>query len=100
MKLDMNEENSDLEFTKAMSEAQTGGNTALKDLAVPAGLFFIQQAFGKKTPLYKESEDGEMMPVSLYDRLLELNGPKKSNKIKVTKKQQKSSKRKTKKARK
>ena len=47
----MNEENSDLEFTKAMSEAQTGGNPALKDLAVPAGLFFIQQAFGKKTPL-------------------------------------------------
>ena len=49
---------------------QVGGNPALKDLAVPAGLFFLQQTFDKKTPV--KEENGEMIPVSLYDRLLDL----------------------------
>lgn len=97
MKLDMSDD-----FNINLSESQTGGNPALKDLAVPAGLFFLQQAFAKKTPLHKESENGEMMPVSLYDRLLELSEekPKKTKKQRKSKKQVSESKRKTKKNRK
>ena len=85
-----------------LSESQVGGNPALKDLAVPAGLFFLQQAFAKKTPQHKESEDGEMMPISLYDRLLELSDetPSKVKRGKKSKKQVSEPKRKTKKNRK
>lgn len=68
----MKKESTEIDLSNMMAESQTGGNAALKNLAVPAGLFFLQQAFSKKTPLYKNSENGEMMPASLYDRLLEL----------------------------
>jgi len=97
MKLDLNNEDLNIK----LSEEQTGGNPALKNLAVPAGLFFLQQSFASKTPLYKDSENGEMMPVSLYDRLLELNDetPEKTKKGKKSKKQLATSKRKTKKNR-
>ncbi len=66
---------------------QSGGNTVLKDLAVPAGLFFLQQAFQEKTPEYKK-EDGsdEMMPESLYDRLFSLVGSKEKSKTRKQKK--------------
>jgi hypothetical protein len=80
-------ENPDSDFVNIniMAETQTGGNAALQNLAVPAGLFFIQQAFTSKTPLYKDSENGEMMPVSLYDRLLELKIKKKKPTKKINK---------------
>lgn len=72
---------------------QTGGNTVLKDLAVPAGLFFLQRAFQEKTPEYKkEDESDEMMPESLYDRLFSLVGNKEKRK---TRKQKKGSARKS-----
>jgi hypothetical protein len=51
---------------------QTGGNTLLKDLVVPAGLFFLQQSITQKTHKYNE-EDGDTVPASLYDRLLSLS---------------------------
>ena len=78
---------------------QSGGSTVLKDMAVPAGLFFLQQAFQEKTPEYKK-EDGsdEMMPESLYDRLFSLVGSKEKSKTRKQKKGgARKSKRKTKK---
>lgn len=72
---------------------QMGGNSILKDMAVPAGLFFLQRAFQEKIPEYKK-EDGsdEMMPESLYDRLFSLVGSKEKSK---TRKQKKGSARKS-----
>lgn len=66
---------------------QMGGNSILKDMAVPAGLFFLQKAFQEKTPEYKK-EDGsdEMMPESLYDRLFSLVGSKEKSKTRKQKK--------------
>lgn len=67
---------------------QLGGNTILKDMAVPAGLFFLQRAFQEKSPEYKK-EDGsdEMMPESLYDRLFSLVSDKEKRKTKKNKKE-------------
>lgn len=72
---------------------QHGGSTILKDLAVPAGLFFLQRAFQEKSPEYKKEEGSdEMMPESLYDRLFSLVGNKEKRK---TRKQKKGSARKS-----
>lgn len=68
---------------------QTGGNPMLKNLAVPAGLFFLQQAITQKTPKYDE-EDGETVPTSLYDRLLSLSTKTDERKTKKKGKERKS----------
>lgn len=66
---------------------QSGGSTVLKDMAVPAGLFFLQRAFQEKTPNYKKEEGSdEMMPESLYDRLFSLVGSKEKGKTRKQKK--------------
>jgi hypothetical protein len=71
-------------------------NTELEDMAVPAGLFFLQRAFEEKTPSYTIVEgSGEMMPESLYDRLFSLVDEEK--KTRKTRKNRKTGGRKTKK---
>lgn len=47
------------------------GGSPLKELAVPAGLFFLQQAFDHKTPSHSVQDEG-VISDSLYDRLLSL----------------------------
>ena len=47
------------------------GGSPLKELAVPAGLFFLQQAFDHKTPSHSVQDEG-VISESLYDRLLSL----------------------------
>lgn len=80
-------------------DEQTGGNPILKDMAVPAGLFFLQQAFHEKSTTYAKGDgNDEMMPESLYNRLFSLVGNKEKNKTRRQKKGDASkSKRKTKK---
>ena len=64
-----------------------GGTSVLKDLAVPAGLFFLQRAFQEKSPQFKKEEGSdEMMPESLYDRLLSLTASKGKSKTRKQKK--------------
>ena len=66
---------------------QHGGTSVLKDLAVPAGLFFLQRAFQEKSPQFKKEEGSdEMMPESLYDRLLSLTASKGKSKTRKQKK--------------
>lgn len=66
---------------------QVGGNSILKDMAVPAGLFFLQRAFQEKSHDSKnETTSDEMMPESLYDRLFSLVGPKEKRKTRKQKK--------------
>jgi hypothetical protein len=48
------------------------GGSPLKELAVPAGLFFLQQAFDHKTPSSQSVKDEGVATESLYDRLLSL----------------------------
>ena len=96
LKIDKNASNY---VTEEQDFNQHGGSTVLKDLAVPAGLFFLQRAFQEKTPEYKK-EDGsdEMMPESLYDRLFSLVESKEKSKTRKQKKGgARKSKRKTKK---
>lgn len=78
-------------------ESLTGGSPILKDMAVPAGLFFLQHAFQNKTPNYKVDNDSSVVSETLYDRLLGLVGE--SNKRKTRKVQHggKQNKKKTKK---
>jgi hypothetical protein len=57
-----------------MVEEHRGGSPLLKDLTVPVGLFFAQQAFNSKTPMVADDSSSEIIPVSLYDRLLGLVG--------------------------
>lgn len=74
-----------------------GGNPILKDMAVPAGLFFLQQAFDSKTPKYKVEADTEIVSESLYDRLLCLVGDSSKRKTRKNTSGGKKHKRKTKK---
>lgn len=52
--------------------ALSGGNPALKDLAVPAGLFFLQKTLQNKPSNYKNGVVSEMVSETLYERLLGL----------------------------
>ena len=73
-----------------------GGNPILKDMAVPAGLFFLQKAFSERTPSYKKDESsGEMIPESLYDRLFTLVEDKSTRKTRKHRKKKVGGKRKT-----
>jgi hypothetical protein len=54
----------------------------ITDMSVPAGLFFLQKAFEKKTPNIKVNESNETITQSLYDRLLNLAGNKSERKTK------------------
>ena len=66
------------------------GGSPLKELAVPAGLFFLKQAFDHKTPSHSVQDEG-VISDSLYDRLLSLvddsssedNKNKNKNKTKI-----------------
>ena len=70
----------------------------LKNMAIPAGLFFLQRAFEQQTPSYKlEKGRDEMAPCSLYDRLYTLVEDKSSRKTRRHKKKHSSKKNKTKK---
>jgi len=67
-----------LEDLQGMTAAD---GTLVKEMAVPAGLFFLQRAFEDKTPTYKLEEGNEgMAPCSLYDRLFTLVEDKTSRK--------------------
>lgn len=75
-----------------------GIESPLKDMAVPAGLFFLQRAFEEKTPSYKlEASSDEIVPCSLYDRLYTLVKEKSTSKTKKHKKKGPKKKNKTKK---
>lgn len=56
--------------------ALSGGNPALKDLAVPAGLFFLQKTLQNQPSNYKNGAVSEMVSEmvseTLYERLLGL----------------------------
>ena len=54
------------------SDVMDGGNPLLKDLAVPAGLFFLQHTVKERIYNKIENTDSEMMPESLYNRLFSL----------------------------
>lgn len=54
----------------------------ITDMSVPAGLFFLQQAFQKKSPNIKVNNSNETIEQSLYDRLLNLAGNKEAKKTK------------------
>lgn len=70
----------------------------LKNMAVPAGLFFLQRAFEEQTPTYKlEKGSDEMAPCSLYDRLYTLVEDKSTRKTRRHKKKHSTKKNKTKK---
>ena len=77
---------------------QEGGNPLLKDMAVPAGLFFLQRAFEeKKYDHSNQSSDDNTMPESLYNRLFSLVEDKATRKTKKQKKRSRGGKRMTKK---
>ena len=78
-------------------DSLTGGTPILKDMAVPAGLFFLQHAFQNKTPNYKVEEDGGVVSETLYDRLLGLVGDSSKRKSRKVQHDGKQNKRKTKK---
>ena len=70
----------------------------LKDMAVPAGLFFLQRAFEEQTPTYKlEKDSDQMVPCSLYDRLYTLVEENSARKTRKHKKRHSGKKNKTKK---
>lgn len=60
----------DRETSSGFVKDMEGGSPALKDMAVPAGLFFLQNAFSAKTPGH--TANGGVVDESLYDRLLGL----------------------------
>lgn len=69
------------------SDVMEGGNPLLKDMAVPAGLFFLQHAVKERTYNEKvENKDSEMMPESLYNRLFSLVSDTTSRKTRKVKK--------------
>tara|TARA_R110002074_G_scaffold166880_5_gene327730 strand:+ start:492 stop:851 length:360 start_codon:yes stop_codon:yes gene_type:complete len=77
---------------------QTGGS--IESLAVPAGLFLLQQSITTKTnALEKIGKEPEVIGEGLYDKLLELMEPrgakKKNPKRKTRRKKKKKTKRKT-----
>jgi len=78
-------------------ENMIGGNPILKDMAVPAGLFFLQQAFDNKTPNYNIEENTEVVSESLYERLLGLVGDSSKRKTRKNSSSGKKQRRKTKK---
>ena len=90
--------NSDIDTNKKMSK-QKGGHFAsiFKDLAVPAGLLYIQQNFNSKKneKTFETLQDNiTTIQESVYDKLLELVSPNERNKynIKSRKKNKKSNK--------
>ena len=60
----------DRETSSGFVKDMEGGSSALKDMAVPAGLFFIQNAFSAKT--HSHVANGGVVDESLYDSLLGL----------------------------
>lgn len=67
---------------------QDGGNPLLKEMAVPAGLFFIQNAYKKEHNNFKSSDDS-FMPESLYNKLFSLLDDETSTKTKTKKRKSK-----------
>jgi len=96
--MDFSNTNSDIDTNKKMSK-QKGGHFAsiFKDLAVPAGLLYIQQNFNSKKneKTFETLQDNiTTIQESVYDKLLELVSPNERNKynIKSRKKNKKSNK--------
>ena len=85
----------------AISTVKSKKGGALTSLAVPAGLFLLQQSIKSKTNALdniKVSEP-EVIGDDLYDKLLALINPKKKSKARKTRRVKNGSKRKTRKSR-